>query len=252
MTRVDLSPDLAELLGAYVGDGTMSDNSKGEVVMSIAAGRDAKGWLDHLADIFDKIFHYHPIPRWNKNVFKIQIGKNRICKFFKNMGFPVGEKTLTVRTPRIIMNSNNQNIQESFLRGYFDADGTLCFSKSPRPQYCKFKRTHHYYPRIFLASASESLIWKDIRTLLKSNFRHGIYKAPPRGKGQHTIHKIAIRGEDQVNQWMAKIGSSNPVHYTKYMVWKRFGFCPPRTSLKQRKAILSGRLNPEELYKKNK
>lgn len=35
----------------------------------------------------------------------------------------------------------------------------------------------------------------------------------------------------------------NPVHLTKYDIWKKFGFCPPRTKLQQRIDILEGKID---------
>jgi len=34
------------------------------------------------------------------------------------------------------------------------------------------------------------------------------------------------------------IGFNNPVHITKYQIWKKFGFCPPNTNLQHRIRIL--------------
>lgn len=163
------------------------------------------------------------------------------------MGFPSGKKVLRVRAPDTIMTSNDWTIRRAFLRGFFDADGSIYFSKDPRIKYCKFKRTHHYYPKVSLASISRGLICADIRKLL-SDFRYGSYKEPPGRKGKHWAYYIVLRGSNQVNLWMKTVGSSNPVHLTKYRVWKQFGFCPPRTTLDQRKAILLGRLDPEAFY----
>ena len=42
---------------------------------------------------------------------------------------------------------------------------------------------------------------------------------------------------------MKLIGIKNPVKLTRYLVWKKFGFCPPHTNLQQRKDILNGKLN---------
>ena len=47
---------------------------------------------------------------------------------------------------------------------------------------------------------------------------------------------------------MKKIGFNNYAKYSKYEVWKKFGFCPPYTTLKQRKKILNGELDPYSFY----
>jgi len=66
---------------------------------------------------------------------------------------------------------------------------------------------------------------------------------------KHKSYVATITGAAQLELWMTKVGSSNPVHITKYQVWKKFGFCPTKTTLEQRLAMLSGELNPEILVK---
>lgn len=61
-------------------------------------------------------------------------------------------------------------------------------------------------------------------------------------------YQLRIRKLDQVIKWFDVIGSSNPRHQTKYEVWKKFGFLPPRTSIIERKAMLCGQLDPYSWY----
>jgi len=55
----------------------------------------------------------------------------------------------------------------------------------------------------------------------------------------------------QVNKWFDMISSKNPKHLTKYQVWKEFGFCPPHTTLDQRKQILKKEISPYSFYTEN-
>lgn len=249
---MEVTQGLAELFGIYVGDGTMSvkrTKSWKGMLMSIAASREEKGWLEHVADLFEQIFCYRPRVRWNFNVYKIQTGISRICKFFAEAGFPVGEKALTVRAPNAIMDVNSEDAYKTFLRGYFDADGCLNFERRQYGKYGEFKKTRHYYPRIFLVSISRDLILTDIQQMLESmDLRYRIYEKEPSAKGKCRVYTVVLKGPTQLDMWMKEIGSSNPVHLTKYQVWQRFGFCPPRTTLGQRLAILLGKLDPKTFY----
>jgi len=169
------------------------------------------------------------------------------------MGFPVGRKASTVRVPTTIMETNDMAIRKAFLRGYFDADGCMSFEKGFHVKNSKFKRTHHYYPRIAMASVSRDLIYLDIKFLLESiNFRCRIHDDKPRGKTKRTTYVLVLKGSQQFERWMLEIGSSNPVHLTKYQVWKKFEFCPTRTTLAQRLAMLSSELDPEFFYENGK
>lgn len=246
---MEVTPKLAELFGAYAGDGSMSRLTNGVVLMSIYASKEERDWLEHLATLFEKAFYHRPKVRWCTTEYALRTGVREICKFFHSTGFPIGKKTFTVRTPQVVMNTGNAVVFRAFLRGYFDADGSLSFQRRKCGWYSEFKRTYHYYPRLFLESASKGLIHVDVKSMLDSiNFRHRIYNRT-RLKGGYRSYATVIKGPVQLDLWMKEIGSSNPVHLTKYQVWKRFGFCPPRTTLNQRLAILSGKLDPKTFYK---
>ena len=50
---------------------------------------------------------------------------------------------------------------------------------------------------------------------------------------------------------MSLIGSNNPKHITKFWIWQKWGFCPPRTKLNMRMLILNGLIQPEAFYSNN-
>lgn len=248
--RMEVTPELAELFGIYVGDGTMSATSGKGALLSIAAAKDEREWLNYVASLFEQIFCYRPKVRWNSNVYKIQIGVSKICGFFKKMGFPTGKKALIVRVPKAVMETADNIAYKAFLKGYFDADGCLCFERSPHGRYVEFKKTHHYYPRILLTSISKSLIITDIKRMLEVlGFQHNTREIAPIKKEEHKSYVATITGAAQLELWMKEIWSSNPVHITKYQVWKKFGLCPTKTTLEQRLAMLSDELDPEIFYK---
>ena len=159
----------------------------------------------------------------------------------------MGKKTHTVRAPIVIMESN-ESVKRAFVRGYFDADGSLGFQKrSYNEEYCEAKKIYHYYPRIYIESASRDLI-NDIENMLDSlGFRCKVYRRT-RCSGKYSAYAIVIKGATQIDKWMNDIKSSNPVHISKYLVWKKYGFCPPRLALDQRLAILEGKISPKFFY----
>ena len=136
------------------------------------------------------------------------------------------------------------------MKGYFDADGHLSFERKPRGSRVRFKGVYHYYPRIVLTSISRDLIFTDIERILETVGLHynACGRAPSR-KGKNKVYIVAITGEAQLGFWMEKVGSSNPIHLSRYHVWKKFGFCPPKTAMEQRLAMFSGELDPDIFYK---
>lgn len=213
----------------------MSRNS-GSILMSITVGKEEKGWLEHVIALLEKIFHHHVNLHKRANAYRIQTRNRNICKLLQEIGFSVGKKALTVKIPSMIVNGD-ATIRKAFIKGYFDADGCLCFDKH-RGRCGSFKRTRNYYPKIHLYSASKDFIVSVQKMLELLGFRCRINKQMPRRKGQHVLYVAVVRGPMQLNLWMKEIGSSNPVHLTKYKVWKKFGFCPSKTMLAQRLTML--------------
>lgn len=48
------------------------------------------------------------------------------------------------------------------------------------------------------------------------------------------------------------IGSHNPKHITKFKIAQKFGYCPTKTTIEQRKQILKGFIDPLSIYRQNK
>lgn len=51
-------------------------------------------------------------------------------------------------------------------------------------------------------------------------------------------YSVVIVGKKNLNKWMSIIGFNNRKHKTKYLIWKLYGFCPPKTILSQREKAL--------------
>lgn len=62
-------------------------------------------------------------------------------------------------------------------------------------------------------------------------------------------HNIFISGKNRLEKWIKIIGFNNPKHLSKYLIWKKYGFCPPRNTLKDRIKILNNELDIHSFYK---
>ena len=69
-------------------------------------------------------------------------------------------------------------------------------------------------------------------------------------KNWKDLHKVIVDGGINVNKWFEIIGSNNPKHITKYLIWKKHGFCPTKTNLKERRKILKGKIDVYSYYQK--
>ena len=113
-----------------------------------------------------------------------------------------------------------------------------------------FKRKQrgvHSYPVIKITSKSRVLISQLFGIVSKVGFTcHTYYdegKICPSGKISLT-HHLVVSGSKSIELWMSKIGSKSPIQMSKYLIWKKFGFCPPHTTLAVRRSILDDKTDP--------
>ena len=59
---------------------------------------------------------------------------------------------------------------------------------------------------------------------------------------------VYMSGRDLLIKFFGEIGSMNSVKFSRFEIWKKFGFCPPHTTLEQRKDILNGKLDIYSIY----
>ena len=79
--------------------------------------------------------------------------------------------------------------------------------------------------------------------LKELGLKHFTYGHQPKNLRDSYRYVITISGVKRLQKWMKLIGIKNPVKFTRYLIWKKFGFCPPHTTLEQRKDLLKGKLN---------
>lgn len=64
-------------------------------------------------------------------------------------------------------------------------------------------------------------------------------KNPHKGKrDKNVVYTVLLYRKDDINFFINEIEFKNPKHYTKWQVFKKLGYCPSNTTLKQRKNIL--------------
>jgi hypothetical protein len=129
------------------------------------------------------------------------------------------------------------------LRGFFDTDGCLTFDKKVGNTN-KFKKNFNYYPRLMFTTCSEPLKDGFLELVQKLGFNCKCYSYKSMKENENKKFKLQIVGKDALELWMNLIGSKNPSKISRYLIWKRFGFCPPNTNYNQRINILEEKLKP--------
>tara|TARA_Y100000310_G_scaffold341118_1_gene439230 strand:+ start:391 stop:1074 length:684 start_codon:yes stop_codon:yes gene_type:complete len=167
----------------------------------------------------DKVKNSYRLVFENKSVF------NKILSYGLKRGKKVG---------LIPFNLSNSEEIIAFLRGLFDTDGSLKFSKQ--------SKDYNYYPRIqfaFLASPfSENL--GSLFSRLGFNYSRWYSKRD----NEYYYH---ISGKENLIKWFQLVGFSNLVHLSKYLFWLKKGFYVPRSTLDDRLKALD--LKIEDLFR---
>lgn len=238
---ISLTPDLAEICGIHAGDGYMRTRERNKGEIDISGNVEEKEYYDnHVIPIFNKIFNLNIKGRlFSRGTYGFVCYIKKVRDKFLEMGFPDGKKSLIVRVPKLILNSKDNILYAIFLRGLLDTDGHIGFIKRNSGKYCKFKMNHNYYPMIYLNTISKQLAKDSSYMLNFLDINHFINIYNPKKINEHKRYSIIINGVKRLEKWMKLIGSKNPVKYSRYLIWKKFGFCPTHTTLAQRKDILS-------------
>ena len=199
--------------------------------------------------LFEKQFNrkLNPHEKASNSVYGFYMCGEELVRNISNyLGYPIGNKKYIVKVPKFIFDSKNEDYYTSFIRGYFDGDGSLSFYNRKGGTYSKRAKTYHYYPRLTIVSASKNIITQisDMLKVIGINCTIRLRTS----KDNDTIHVLEIRGIERFEKWAKIIGFNNPVHKTKYDIWKKYGFLPPKTNIQQRKAILNDKININSFY----
>ena len=240
---IEMTPELAEIFGIHAGDGYLRKRGgKGEI--DISGSLEEKEYYDnHVVPLFNKIFNLKVKGRYfSRGSYGFVIYSKKLAEFFNSFGFPYGKKSLSVSVPEAILRGGNKKIYSGFLRGLLDTDGHIGFKKS-YGKYSLFKRKHHHYPLINLTTVSKFLA-KDTCFMLNGlGIKHFVFSYQPKDPRDSYKYVIIISGVERIKKWMQLVGSKNSVKFTRYLIWKKFGFCPTHTTLKQRKDLLKDKLD---------
>jgi hypothetical protein len=209
LLSMQLTMELAELLGMHAGDGTLYRASK----------RTTSGLVWELRGNLDEkeFYESHVIPLIAQLGFTLQGhyrsgGKNgcygvRCCKrefvnLFINYGFTPGTKTKIVCIPEVIKKSTTE-IKSAFLRGLFATDGSVYLARH--------QNNIPYYPVVEFVSASE-LLRNDVRQLLQElEIGSHIWTYLPKQRGG-PAYFCRINGLTKLRKFHQTIGFSNPKH----------------------------------------
>ncbi len=241
---VEMTSELAEICGIHAGDGYMRlrERSKGEV--DISGHIEEKNYYDtHVIPLFKGVFGLDIKGKYfSRGSYGFVSYRQEIRAVLVNLGFPNGKKSKSVKVPDLILKSNDFKIYGAFLRGLFDTDGNLSFRKSYEG-INKFNKHYNHYPTLKIVTISKDLAEGVIKMLHKLDIIFNYHSQDSKKLNESRNYIIAVSGIDGLDRWMNLVGIKNQVKLTRYLVWKKFGFCPTRTTLSQREDILNDKLD---------
>jgi DNA-binding transcriptional regulator WhiA len=196
---IKLEKDLAELIGIMFGDGCLS-RTGGKYIIYIS-GHKKDDYLYHsqfIVPLFKRTFNKEVNVQFRKgeNTLFIRFSDKSIFYELKDLGLPVGRKYDYLKIPLFIIHT--PILFKRFIRGLFDTDGSVIFSKQ--------HRTNHYYPRLEIASHSKSFLDETLK-ILKANGFYGSVSNKNKGN-----YRLEIPGFKNLKKWKEEIGFSNVKH----------------------------------------
>lgn len=236
-----LSVELAYEIGFHIGDGHLTmikrdDNGSNlfHIVFSGNWKEEKDFYYEVISPLIFRLYNKMPhIRQDHKNSIRLYFNSKAVAMFkYKVLSLPKGKKINVVRIPKKIMESSLR-IRKSCLEGIVDSDFCLHFRDSK-------------YPILSASFPIEcSKLIDDIRKLfLNVNINPSICienRKDDRYKPikYYKTYRIDVSGKNNIERYVNIIGFKNPVHITKYLLWKRTGFCKPYTTLENRMKLLA-------------
>lgn len=243
---------IPEFLGWYVGDGCISVGRYYEFTLTGDLVEELEFYENIVLPSFNKLFS----KKLSKTISIKKYKSNGVCgiylfdkKFVKTIIkqfklIPGKKKNIIVPS---IIKSKNDKIE--FIRGLFDTDGSIYFGKSYfKPKKISFCYKYHYKPKIKISLISKEIIKKVYFFLEELEIKSKLQKPYKNKKNENFVYSLVLDTSDSIFKYLSIIGFRNQKHLTKIQIWKKFGFCPPYTTIKQRKDIILGKINPYSFY----
>ncbi len=211
---------LAEFIGIILGDGHL--HKKQNTITIVGSLEDIHYYKKIVSPLIEELFDIKPTikRRKDRNAYYIYFNSKKTMDYLtKEIGLIRGNKINAI-IPRLI--SKDKKLILHFLRGLFDTDGCLKFSKQLKEV--------NYYPRIRLAFRESNFTLEIKELISKMDFNFSMWKSDRFNGG--VIYERS--GNKNLEKWFKIIKPNNPVHTSKYYFWKKYGHYIPRSSLKSR------------------
>ena len=211
-----ITTELAEEIGWHIGDGSMNYYNNHGTLKGIYQLRghiedDREHYEKIIKPLFKLIYDLDISLRKmpSTRVYGFQIWSNKLIKFKKDLGLPLGKK-LDIIIPKKVLTNNELKI--AVIRGIFDTDGGIQLMKKNRK----------LYPIIYITTISEDLSKQLLNILNGLGLRTTSYNwlSLNPNYNRQRAYKVLTRGEIMFHKFMSIIKPANPKHIRKYNLFK--------------------------------
>ena len=211
---MELNEDLAEVIGAFIGDGCLSDfNDRGRkrtlVMFTGNWKNDEQYYRKKIAPTILKEFDcdrklYH---RKDDNTIRYTLSAHRVVTFFKELGLPVGLKADRIEIPEKIL--ADEKLTLACIRGIFNTDGSVYSRYSKK--YKGHARVYRNYAVIQFKMVNHKVIHR-----IKCVLEEYCIKVNNITK---VLNCSVIRITDQtsIKKFISLVGFTHPYHEKRYL-----------------------------------
>ena len=213
--KVNLTPGIAELIGAIIGDGYIYRKNRKYQIGIVGNPNTDKEYLEKLKELIKKEWKKEVKIKLRSKAIRIVFYSKEICKFLTNdMKIFYGKgKCQRIMIPRQIF--EDRNLAKLTIRGIADTDGSVFVSKKPGVE---------NYHCIEITTTSVNLA-NQIKDLLNQNN----FKVTSRLEKRKNInpnalpsYKVTLNGKENLKKWIGEIGFSNHYKYNRAIEYLNF------------------------------
>lgn len=158
---------------------------------------------------------------------KLELYSKKFVEYLINIvGITNKDKTFNAVIPNKYL---NWKFSKHIIRGLFETDGSIYFSRSKKIKYSS-------YPRIEIKTSSK-ILSEQLLTLLKQK----AFKIRRCSSKSHKTIRVYLSGPEMLEEWIQEIGFSSMKKYSKYLFWKKFGYYVPKTTYENRLILIRER-----------
>lgn len=223
--EMKITPEFAELYGAFAGDGWISRGSGGLTLFITGNPADEKEYYwTRIRPLFKETARLVVTPRdfeyWG--TFGVMVCRKKVIEMFISAGAPIGKKARIITVPDFAL--FNSRLFVAFSRGLFDTDGCINFQKSYNKNASVWQKANRHRPRIFFSTVSYSLAKGLQQELQKLGLRFS-FRSCKLGKREKTpSFRVELEGKENAKRFFFVINPSSPKHRAKFAQWLKQGF----------------------------